>query len=250
MSCRDYDHYIQLYVDQEISEADRRKLLEHTRTCPSCRRELKEMVTLVTSMEDVRQEMDSRTPVLFRGLFKWMAVCSVAVSIAFVAIPLFSQHTTTSEGEPSPVVQPMQHSVMVLAGQDESLFIPNDQFVHIIRPGKLQEQGFKSEAALVYPSAIPYFVEKDRTWSDYTQRFVFVRVPDEQTLLTLLTYAGAKVDQLTGITNLEYPTSFMISLGEVPEYEAFTFPEEKQALRDLLDKITSKATISEKNVQH
>lgn len=249
MSCRDYDHYIQLYVDQEISEADRRKLLEHTRTCSACRRELQEMVTLVTSMEDVRQEMRAGTPVLFRGFFKWMAVCSVAVSFAFVLIPLFSQKTNTSEGDLSPA-QPMQHSVMVLAAQEESLFIPNDQFVHVIHPGNLQEEGFKSEATIVYPSAVSYFTEKNRTWSDYTQRFVFIRVPDEQTLLTLLSYAGAKIEQLTGITNLDYPTSIMINLGDVPEYEVFTFPEEKQDMRDLLDKITSKATISEQNVSH
>lgn len=249
MSCRDYDHYIQLYVDQEISESDRRKLLEHTRTCSACRRELKEMVALVTSMEDVRHDLRSGTPAMFRGFFKWVAVCTVAVSFAYLVIPL-SQHSLFTRSNSNSAVQPMQHSVMVLAAQEEPLLIPNDKSVQVIHPGKLREQGFKSEATLVYPSAVSYFVEKNRAWNEYTKRFVFIRVPDEQTLVTLLTYAGAKVDQLTGLTNLEYPTSVMVSLEGGPEYEAFTFPEEKRDMRDLLQKITNKATISDTQVQH
>lgn len=248
MSCRDYDHYIQLYVDQEISESDRRKLLEHTRTCTECRRELKEMVALVSSMEDVRQDIRTGAPVMFRGFFKWVAVCTVAVSFAYLVIPL-SQHNLFTRSTGDPTAQPLQHSIMVLAAQEEPMTIPNDETVQIIHPGKLSEEGFKSEATLVYPSAVSYFLEKDRTWSDYTDRFVFIHVPDEQTLVNLLTYAGAKVDRISGLTKLEYPTSVMVSLEEGVEYEPITFPDKRRDIRDFLDSITSHATVSEPQVQ-
>lgn len=251
MSCRDYDRYIQLYVDQEINETDRRKLLEHTRSCPSCRRELKEMVALVSSMEDIRQDIRPATPIFFKGFFKWVAVCSVAVSFVYIAMPLAQFAFFNKSGrDPVQPVQSVQHSVMVLASQEEPLYIPNDDSVQVINPGKLSEEGFKSEATLVYPSAISYFLEKNRAWNEYTERFVFIRVPDEKTLLTLLKYAGAKVDQLSGLTNLEYPTSVMISLEDSPHYETFTFPEKQRDVSNLLKKITSEATISEPQVQH
>mgnify|MGYP001172731891 CR=1 FL=1 len=244
MSCRDYERYIQLYVDQEINEEDRRKLLEHTRSCPDCRRELKEMVALVSSMEDARQEMRTGTPLLFRGFFKWVAVCTVAVSFAYLAIPF-----TQKSGSENPA-QPMQHSLMVLAGQEESLHIPQDESVHVVHPGRWSDEGFTSEATLVYPSAVSFFLEKERSWSEYTKRFVFIRVPDEQTLVTLLTYAGAKVEQLTGLANIQYPTSVMITLEESPEYETFTFPEEETDVSALFERISSTPMISEPATQH
>lgn len=243
MSCRDYEHYIQLYVDQEISDADRRKLIQHTRSCPECRRELKEMVALVSSLEDVGHDMRAEPPLFFRGFFKWVAVCTVAISFAYITLPLNQNSYFAKSGDPA--AQPMQHSVLVLAGKEEPLHIPRDESVHVVRPGKMDEEAFKSEATLVYPSAISFFTEEDYAWSEHTKQFVFVRVPDEETLKTLLTYAGAKVDQLSGLTDLTYPTSFMYQLGDTPQYEAFTFPEEKRDISDLFNQLTGQTPISD-----
>lgn len=248
MSCREYDHYIQLYVDQEISESDRRRLLEHTRTCPACRRELKEMVALVSSMEDVQQEIRKEAPFQFNGLFKWVAVCTVAVSFAYLVIP-FTKQSLFVKDDPIPV-QPMQHSVLVLAGQEETLHIPQDDSIRIVHPEQWSEELYKSEAALVYPSAYSFFLEESRPWSDYTKRFVFVRVPDEQTLASLLTYIGTKVESLKGLSDIQYPTSIMISLDETIEYETFAFPEKERDISNLFERISSEPSVSESQLLH
>lgn len=243
MPCRDYERYIQLYVDQEISEADRRKLLEHTRSCRACRHELKEMVALVSSMEDVRRDIRSRTPLPFRGFFKWVAVCTVAVSFAYLSIP-FTQHSFFGKRSEDPT-QPLQHSIMVLAGQEESLPIPEDEFVRVVRPSKWNGEEFKSEATLVYPSAISFFVEKQRAWNEYSKRFVFVRVPDKETLITLLTYTGAQVDPLPDFVNTEYPTSIMVTLTDDPQFEIISFPEEKRDIASWFERLSSDSSAIE-----
>ena len=43
-SCKDMDRLIQLYVDQEIEEADRKRLGEHVAECNICRNDLQEMI--------------------------------------------------------------------------------------------------------------------------------------------------------------------------------------------------------------
>ncbi|WP_054948723.1 anti-sigma factor [Numidum massiliense] len=244
MTCRDVDRYIQLYVDQEISEAERRHLLEHTRTCPECRSELREMVALVSSLEDIRQDIRPETPVFLRGFLKWVAVCTVVVSFATV-FPL-TKFFFSGRGNDT-ATQPMQHAVTVLAAQGEQLHIPSGDYVHVVRPSKLEKgdlhaldrEGAKMEAALVYPSAMPYFMKEKREWSDLASRFVFVAVPDEQTLMSLLAYIGAKIDKSAALTDVTYPTSVMVDFDEQLEYETFQFPESKRDIADWFENLSA-----------
>lgn len=228
MSCRDFDRYIQLYVDQEISEPDRRLLLEHTRTCQACRLELLEMVTLVSSFEDVREEVRPSPAPYFHVFFKWVAVCTAVFTVIYFVpwSPLFLRK------EGGSTAQPVQHSVMVLAAQEERLPIPSNDAVRVVHPGKLGKEPFQSEATLVYPSALSYLLESKDVWEARGKQFVFVHVPDEQTLFNLLTYAGFKGDRLSELENITYPISVKVTIGEQFEYETFTFPESRQDIVD------------------
>ncbi|PTX55193.1 anti-sigma factor RsiW [Melghirimyces profundicolus] len=243
-SCKDMDRLIQLYVDQEIDEADHRRLKEHVAECDDCRSHLQEMIALVHSLEEIRKhaERPSKPVTMANYAIKWAAVyTAIAFLVAFV--PGILQHRNTQVNEMASSTAPAaatHQKMMVLATQAEKLHIPENDYVNIISPSRLTGE-LEGETALVYPSAMPFFLEKS-AWFQEIKRFVFVRVPDDKTLATILTASGLSPDQ-SHLKKLSFPMSVILTKGKKTRFETFSFPENEKKISHWYDQIATTPAI-------
>ncbi|SMO60068.1 anti-sigma factor family protein [Melghirimyces algeriensis] len=245
-SCKDMDHLIQLYVDQEIEMDDRQRLKEHVETCSSCRKNLLEMLDLVQSLEEIRNHQENRSkPItLLNYGVKWVAVY-VAIIFLVAFVPGVLQHRSTEGNElanDSVPSNPSHYEMMVLATQAEKLHIPESDYVHVTTPQSLTADA-DIETALIYPSALPFFEKKMQDWNrEAIKRFVFVRIPDNKTLQTILSLAGSDVKK-TSLEKPSFPMSIILTTGEKPSMEIFSFPEKKKNISHWFDKMATTSVI-------
>lgn len=246
-SCKEMDRLIQLYVDQEIEEADRHRLKDHVAECKVCRHNLEEMIDLVQSLEGIRNHdrKPSKAVTLLNHLIKWMAVyTAIAFLVAFA--PGMMQHrnvqiTELASRAGDPGDGTGIHHVMVLATQGEKLHIPKNDYIQVIRPRNVKENaGF--ETALVYPSALPFVLDGKPDWFKEVKRFVFVRVPDDKTMEMILTSSGLTLDR-SAWEEKRFPMSVILTTGNNPHLETFTFPDDKQNISRWFDKMAATPTI-------
>ncbi|OYD09005.1 zf-HC2 domain-containing protein [Paludifilum halophilum] len=251
-SCRDMDRLIQLYVDQEIDKADLARLREHVDHCGSCRQSLQEMIALVHSLEEIRRHEHSRRPAtVFNHMVKWAAVYT-AIAFMVYFVPQLQQHQSGSmngqTAEQVPVAGPEQSvsrsTVMVLATSSEKLHIPENDYVQVIRPRHM-EGDLNYETAMVYPSAIPTLMKDRQGWVKRIKRFVFIRVPDGDTMEELLHSAGFSRDQYRDhdFTEDTFPISVILTTGDQPQVETFTFPDNEQNISQWFDNLAAPSTL-------
>lgn len=242
-SCKDMDRLIQLYVDQEIEEADRKRLGEHVAECNICRNDLQEMINLVESLEEIRKyRTPSKSVALANQLIKWAAVCtSIAFLVAF--FPGMTQHRSVpiskmaNGADPGEDVVAKTHHLTVLATQAEKLHIPESDYVQVIRP-KNAIKGAQLETALVYPSALPFILDGKPDWFKEVKRFVFVRVPDDKTMGMILAASGLTPEKKDWEKN-RFPLSVILVTGKNPRMETFTFPDNKQKISRWFDRMAA-----------
>ncbi|SEM69811.1 anti-sigma factor family protein [Lihuaxuella thermophila] len=241
-SCREIDWLIQLDVDGEIGVTERQSLHEHVKTCASCRIQWEEMVSLVQSLEEIGNEerMQKRRTLLLP--VKWGAVLA-AVTLLLLISPVRS---VPSPSSPAMVLtaKPSQQmfEMVVLATQTEELHIPDDENIRVIRPR--DEAPPLPRTAWIYPSAVPFLQNEDPSWLKKVNQFIFVKVPDMDTLNKLLTTVGIPLhpDQLR-ISDLRFPTSVILKTGRHPRIETFQFPDNKQAVSRWFHKIATQASL-------
>lgn len=243
-SCKDMDRLIQLYVDQEIEEADRIRLREHVAECETCRNDLQEMIDLVQSLEEIRNHRaPSESVVWVNQLIKWAAVCT---SIAFLMVffPGMSQHRSTSiskmaagtgGGEGEVIEKP--HHLTVFATQGEKLHIPENDYVQVIPPKNVLKEA-PLETALVYPSALPFILDGKPDWFKEVKRFVFVRVPDDKTMGMILAASGLSPEK-NRWEKTHFPLSVILVTGKNPRMKTFTFPDNEQKISRWFDRMAA-----------
>jgi hypothetical protein len=240
-SCKEIDLLIQLYVDGEIGANERQTLREHLETCASCRSQWEEMVSLVRNLEEIGNEERMRKRQTLLLPVKWTAVCA-SITLFFLILPVHSVPSSSpSLGLTSMQSQQMFETV-VLATQAEKLHIPNDEYIQVIQPK--DESPPLSQIAWIYPSAVPFLQNGDQSWLKKVNQFIFVKVPDMDTLNTLLATVGIHLhpDQL-GISDLRFPTSVILKTGNHPQIETFQFPDNEQAVSRWFQKIATQATL-------
>lgn len=235
MSCRDMDQLIQLYVDQEIGEADRMRLKSHVAECADCKRDLQDMIALVDTLENIR--IKARAPYSAGGLslVRWVAV---GISIFMLAyIPYHGEH------DQSPVSSLSVSSISVAQNGDEetvdpeytilatsadTVHIPHRDTVRVLTPDQWPAR-ISSATALVYPGALRFLI--DQTGSDWfrqVDRLILIKVPDADTLRMLLKRVGEEWDETTDHDTVQFPTSVVITPGERPKVQFFSSPAQDQ----------------------
>jgi hypothetical protein len=253
MSCKNMDRLIQLYLDQEIDEADLQCLREHIQVCDSCRQSLQEMIALVQTLEEIRGSQEKSRLTAINQMIKWMAVATSIVFIVMFAPPLQSHNQTgidVAGTSPEPIATheaeelPVESQVMVLATGSESLPIPDNEYIRVIRPqeedGGMMDPAFQADTAWVYPSAIPFVLQGNMEWQKELKRLVFVSVPDSDTLNTLLASMGLS---FTIKEDPSFPTSVILTTGKDPQLETFTFPENERNISRWFDKLAATPAI-------
>lgn len=220
---------------------------EHVAQCNICRHNLQEMIDLVQCLEEIRnhEQKPSKAVTLLNHLIKWAAVyTAILFLVAFVPGMLQHRNVQITElankaGEPGG--ETGIHDVMVLATQGEKLHIPENDYVQVIRPRNFKGAvGF--ETALVYPSALSSVLEGKSDWFKGVKRFVFVRVPDDKTMEMILTTSGHTLDRTDWEQN-RFPMSVILTTGENPRLEIFTFPDDKQKISRWFDKMAATPAI-------
>ncbi|SFS44099.1 anti-sigma factor family protein [Marininema halotolerans] len=250
MSCKDMDRLIQLYVDQEINEQEHEELRHHIAGCESCLTSLTEMVTLVSSLDEIRQHELSNRPVPFVNHFlKWMVVTAVILLFVTGGPSLLTHRNTGLDQEAvtldDEVVLPSK--ITVLATKKEDLHIPESGNIEVISPRLQPLKSIKigGQTALIYPSAMPFLADKDQNWVRSMKRLVFVHVPDQETLEHLFSSVGIAMEDkdAKGMEETTFPTSIILTTGDHPRWRTFSFPENKQKVVHWFDKVASTSTI-------
>lgn len=237
MSCRDMDRLIQLYVDQDIDEEEKERLRDHVSQCDSCRQSLQEMVALVHSLEEIRRSMEPRRPaVILNHFIKWAAVYT-AIAFLVYFVPQMEQHKMEEYGTESMHVH---STVTVLATGAEKLHIPDSDYIQVMRPRNLGQE-LDIDTALVYPSAVPSLLEDEQDWYKRIKRFVFVKVPDPDTLKYLLLSAGFSKEELLDKEwkRDRFPTSVILTTGKQYQLETFTFPDNEKNISRWFDQLAT-----------
>ncbi|GGE19894.1 hypothetical protein GCM10011571_22310 [Marinithermofilum abyssi] len=247
MSCRDMDRLIQLYVDQEITAEDRVRLRRHAADCEECRSNLQEMIALVQSLEEIRLHAEADRQFHMPTLFKWVAVYTTIFAMVYFSPQMEREQAdlpgtssvrsvaTSSAGNTDTV----RSQVAVLATQSEKLHIPDGDYIHVIPPRSGTED-VDTETAWVYPSAVPILIKDRPPWYREFKRLVFVRVPDNKTLISLAKTAGLDVEKnYSSLRNMAFPTSVILTTGEQPHVQTFTFPQKEENIARWFDKLAT-----------
>ncbi len=245
MSCRDMDQLIQLYVDQEIGEEDHERLRMHVAECSSCKKNLQDMIELVHALEEIGTSVQVKHTAIKRGVRRWSVLVATLFIITFFA-PFDGPMREEASDPPKPPIETSTNGVqdsldkdievMVFATQAEKLHIPKRDSIQVVPPLSLIE-GVKTDTALVYPSALQDLLQSDYSWQQKIRRLVFVKIPDDQTLRTLLSATGLGSDQ--GFGDVAFPISVMITWDKEPKLKTFTFPENEQEISNWFDRVTS-----------
>lgn len=246
MSCRDMDQLIQLYVDQEISEADRDRLLTHVAECSPCKQDLQDMTELVHALEKIGNSVQAKKLLMRKKILRWSVLVAATVIITFLTpldrteteeMPLIETSSTSGgTAEEVPDSPEKRIEVMVFATQAEKLHIPQRDSIQVVPP-LTWEQGIKTDTALVYPSAFPDLLQGEHSWQQKIRRLVFVKVPDDQTFRTLLSVMGLGSEM--SLSDIAFPTSVIIILDKEPKLKTFMFPENEQEISNWFDRVTS-----------
>ncbi|SDX47476.1 Putative zinc-finger [Marininema mesophilum] len=249
MSCKDMDRLIQLYVDQEINEQERQELQHHVAGCESCLSSLTEMITLVSSLEEIRQHESWSRPVPFVNyIIKWMAVYTVIILFVTSGPSLLTHRNDTLDQDSSleNKVTP-QTRVTVLATQKENLHIPERENIEVVSPQpRSQSINITGQTAWIYPSAMPFLTEEEQGWVKNMKRLVLVHVPDPETLHQLFTSVGISTKGIEArdfFKKTSFPTSVILTTGKRPRWKTFRFPGSKQKVIHWFDKLASTPTI-------
>ncbi|PTM59965.1 anti-sigma factor family protein [Desmospora activa] len=257
MSCKDMDRLIQLYLDQEIEETDLQRLWEHVQTCDSCRQSLREMIALVQTLEGIRSKREDSRIVRMNQLVKWMAVATSIVFIIVFSPPLQSHYQSESDiagRSPEPIAThaaeelPVESAeMMVLATGSESLPIPENDYIRVIRPRDdeegLEDDELQADTAWIYPSALPFVLQNQIDWHEQLKRLVFIGVPDSDTLHTLLAAVGFSPSIQEELEEPSFPTSVILTTGQNPQLETFTFPEKESSISHWFEKMATTPAI-------
>lgn len=244
-SCREMDPLIQLFVDGEINESERQILQEHIKTCASCHAHLVEMIELVQNLEEVGYKERVRQQRILLLPMKWVMIYA-GIALFILVSPV---HTITNTHElqvadQSDLQQEIERlNMMVLATQSEKLHIPKNDYIQVVQP-KQMNSSIMTHTALIYPSAMPLMQNGQQPWLNKIHQFVFVKVPDLDTYLTLLDTVGVphEKSELKG-QKLDFPTSIIIKTGEQPHIETFQFPENEKGVMMWFDKLATQSTI-------
>lgn len=235
MSCRDMDQLIQLYVDREIGEADRMRLKAHVAECADCKRNLQDMIALVDTLENIRLKARSPHPAGRFSLVRWVAL---GISIFLLAyIPYRGEHGQTpvsslsvssisvAQNDNGEAIHP---EYTILATSDETVRIPHRNTVRILTPDQWPAR-ITSATALVYPGALRFLLEQAGSdWYRQVNRLILVKVPDADTLQTLLKRVGEEWDEAMDTDNVQFPTSVVITQGKRPHVQFFSSPAQNQ----------------------
>lgn len=240
-SCKDMDRLIQLYVDREIGEEEHQRLKEHVQGCHSCRRNLQEMITLVQSLEEIRNHREKPSPTVtaFNHAIKWTAVyTAIAFLVAFVPGMMQHRNAQMNEMAGAPTLPSTNgpQQLMVLATQAEQVHIPESDYIRVIRPRKVSE-GSRMDTALIYPSAMPLFKQGKPDWLKRVRRCVFVQVPDYETLQMILKNSGLSLDRKVNPSN--FPVSLILTTGKKPTLKLFSFPRNEKKISHWFEEIAA-----------
>ncbi|TCS83222.1 anti-sigma factor family protein [Tepidibacillus fermentans] len=245
MSCSQYEHLIQGYIDQSITEEEKKELNDHVSVCDSCRKELQDMIEVVSFMEDigeihhqrVRQRLKKFKPSL---LATCMTVCSAVVFV------LYSPTESSYFNVEGPRIQ---YRNIVLADENEQLPFPDNYELFIddqkknrstlqsVTSNLIEQQANKDsyDVTWVYPSIYSHLDELD--FDQLSDEYVFINIPDEETLHRLIDFLERENLQIP-IHVSHYPVSIVINRGEQDHFvKEFEFPTDVDQIHQLLDEI-------------
>ncbi|KXG44005.1 anti-sigma factor [Tepidibacillus infernus] len=245
MSCGRYERLIQDYVDQTISEGEKRELNEHIKYCDHCREDLQDMVKMVSLMEDISFIQEEKGKKRARRItYKCITACFAVFSAFFLVVydplgiglmnfkgnlPVYRNYVFADDTEQLPI--PLENPEVILLR-------PKSRGMVLLRTHRSNEHGEHQyiDVTWVYPSAysqIPTF--KTVFPSDH---YVFVDVPDKKTLMEIMTFiTGSKIE--FDEENIQFPTSVALVQEEGHStFKAFQFPKSKDKVSRLFEHFT------------
>jgi hypothetical protein len=229
LSCKEMENLIQLYADGEIKENEMKALDEHVRSCPSCRRQLLEIMDLVTSLDLLgREERHKRRRSLLHPA-KWTAVM-VAIALFYFASPFHSPSLSPRTLAETPVPD-SRSDLLLIAKRGDTSRAPDVMQMRLVRP-IASSKSAQSESAIYDQRMFFLPDEQQRCWMRKMNRYVLIRATDPRSLQRLLKRAGVQLDPtLLGESSIRFPSSFVITTGENPQIETVRYPDSGQGMR-------------------
>ncbi|WP_339061410.1 hypothetical protein [Tepidibacillus marianensis] len=243
MSCSQYEHLIQGYIDQSITVEEKKELNEHIQVCDYCREELQEMIEVVSYMEDIGDTNHKRVKQRIRKLkSSLLATCMTVCSAVVLVLYYPSNNAIFNADGPN-----IEYRNIVLADDSEQLPLPDKyEYYSEMKRGKYQpsslilnhlRQGRNSNYDIiwVYPSIYNHIDEIDL--DELSDEYVFINVPNERTLHQLMALLKRENIYLS-LHVTHYPVSIVIDRGDqellIREVE---FPTEIEQFHHKLDEV-------------
>ncbi len=213
MSCSEYEHLIQGYVDQTLTEIEKEQLNNHIFQCNSCKEDLHDMIEVVSFIEEMK-EIDSLSSRNNKKNFstKILSTC-VAVCSAMMFTFYFPFESNSSE-----TMTNFEQRNFVLVDESESLPIPNHQTVVVMLPRNKSKLSLRKQDYLdskdsfdttwVYPSAYTHL--NDFEWDGESEQFVLIDLPNRETLLHILQLLN-KTEYVSFQDQYQFPISVLIA---------------------------------------
>ncbi|SFI97335.1 anti-sigma factor family protein [Thermoflavimicrobium dichotomicum] len=213
--CKEMEHLIQLYFDEEINEADSIKLKDHLTGCPKCRADFFDMAGLIRELETIGDEERRRQRRVFFPV-KWAMICFTLVLCISVSL---------RSGYPTWKFRMLQ--------EKSSQYVA-DKRIHLREPMVSVRYNTKDCVQKVH-----YIQDFERkpclfTWTQrkksglwQTNQLVIIKVPDRQSLEAVLLLMGIHMNTAEiGQKNVKFPASFRIKAGKKPEIQPIYDPLE------------------------
>ncbi|MFV9510270.1 anti-sigma factor family protein [Tepidibacillus sp. LV47] len=232
MSCSQYEHLIQGYVDQSITEEEKKELNEHIFVCENCRKELQDMIKVVSFVEDIGENYHLQVKKRMRKfksslLATCMTLCSAVVLVFYY--PFESSIFNLERPR-------IQYRNIILADENEQLLLP-DHYELMFNERRSNQRKLQSivsnpfaddkdyiDITWVYPSVYSHLREVD--FDQLSDEYVFINIPDEKTLLQLI-HLLEKENLQVPIHVSHFPVSIAVYRGEKGAYfKEFDFPRE------------------------
>ena len=245
MACSQYEHLIQGYIDQTITENEKKELNEHVTECVSCRHELQEMVEVISFIEDIGEEHIQKVKHKARKfktslLATCMTVCSAVVLVFYNPM---SGSILQLDERPG-----LQYRNIVLADESEQLPFPRqyERFSYVDRrrqpipisliPNDVDQTSDEYvDITWVYPSVYPHLDDVD--FHELSDEYVFINIPDEETLHHLIAFLQRE-NLHVPIELTTFPASIVINRSDQePLIHEFQFPTEVEQFHRFVDEI-------------
>jgi len=243
MSCSEYEHLIQGYIDQSITEEEKKELNEHIQVCNHCREELQEMIEVVSYVEDIGDANHKRVKDRIRKLKSSLLATCMTVCSAVVLVLYYPSNNIVLNADGSAI----EYRNIVLADEGEQLPLP-DKYQYFSQykrdrsqPSTLilkhlrQGQNFNHDVTWVYPSIYNHLEKFDLDVG--CDEYVLINIPNERTLRQL--FAILKHENIYLPLNVShYPVSIVIIRGEQePLIREVEFPTELEQFQHMITEV-------------